>query len=52
MDVLGIEGVREDTISSSWLWHRSLSPSSWPRCQQILQNVLFSAQGQHYFLIG
>ena len=48
MDVLGLE----DTFSSPWPWARSLSPWPWPRSQQVFENVLSSARGQHYFLIG
>ena len=48
MTVKSKEGVLEDTFSSPWSWSRSSSP--WP--SQVLKNVLSSARGQHYFLIG
>ena len=47
-DVLGLE----DTFSSPWPWPRSSSPWPWPRRLQVLENVLSSARGQRYFLIG
>ena len=44
----------EDTFWSPWPWSwpQSLSPWPWPRALQVLQNVLSSAQGQHYFVYG
>ena len=42
-EVLGLEDVLEDTFSSPWPWPRNL---------QVLENVLSSALGRHYFLIG
>ena len=47
-DVLGLEGVLEDTIWSHW--PRRPSPWPWPRSLQVLENALSSAREQHYFL--
>ena len=51
-DVLGLEDVLEDTFWSLWFWPQSSSPWPRPRLLQVLDNVLFSARGQHCSLIS
>ena len=51
-DVLGLGDILKDTFSSPWSWPRSSSFWPWPRSLQVLENVLSSVRGKHYFLIG
>ena len=47
-DVLGHEGVLEDTFCCPW--PRRSSPWPWPRSLKVSKIALFLARGQQYFL--